>query len=59
MEARQYQTLRPVRGGLAVWVRGLVWVLMSGSESVVPSLAARNGSDGGLVWPRRGGVGLW
>ena len=55
MEARQYQTLRPVRGGLAVWVRGLVLVLMSGSDSVVPSPAAGGGSGGGLVK----GVWLW
>ena len=39
-----------VRGGLAVWVRGLgrgipfAWVLMSKSDSVVPSPAAGGGS---------------
>ena len=38
-----------VRGGLAVWVRGSVLVLMSGSDSVVPSPAAGGGSGGGLV----------
>ena len=38
-----------VRGGLAVWVRGSVLVLVSGSGSVVPSPAAGGGSGGGLV----------
>ena len=38
-----------VRGGLAAMVRGTVLVLMSGSDSVVPSPAAGGGSGGGLV----------
>ena len=44
-----------VRGGLVVWVRGLgrgiafAWVLISKSDSVVPSPATGGGSGGGLV----------
>ena len=43
-----------VKGGLAVWVRGLsrgipfAWVLMSKSDSGVPSPAAGGGSGRGL-----------
>ena len=38
-----------VGGGLVVWVLGSALVLMSGSDSAVPSLADGGGSGGGLA----------